>query len=429
MNNQYIYIVLFIIIGFSSCNLFETEIVEDRSSFFKIYPKGNINYNAINGDYLVNTNEGFLMGASLTPKLNNRLSHKIRVSHDGALIDRKNIENTIDTYTKIIASKNGQDFYSLGSYDSSIEGTTAEIIKTSLESSTYSELRFGISLEALDFSVFSKNSQEYIIVLIRDNSEFDNIKTTLILLDTNLKTIWKREFSFDETALVGFSVIPNEDTGNFIVLGRDNDYQLFIMQINEDGNLTNTRFFEEFGFEPIHFPQNPSIKPIYKPTLIDIGSHYIVIETGRLYEKNDNSLPFSSIYKVDKDLNNITRLDTDTKFSAVNTVQKLDNEILINGFLEDSTFAIKKLDGEGNLVTWANGEDFVTFDMNIEKLENGNIFSSSPTLGTYNDFFVPGNIVKTTDGGYAMIGTYGIFNGDDFESVMTLFKFRSDGSY
>ncbi len=420
MNNQHIYILLIIIIGFSSCDLFETNLVQDRSSFIKIYHKNNVNYNSINGDYLVSTNEGFLLGASLYPEANDRLNSQTRVSHLGKIIERKDIPSSLTRYKKIIPSNNNKDFYFLGSSGSQ---TQADIIRMSLDEIIPTEkLQFDASTSPIDFCILPNN---HLMVITKNSFDFPS-KLELTYLDENLNIIWEREFAFEDTAFLGLSIIYEEDTGHFLILGKNGAQKLFIMEVNEDGNLINTRFFEEFGFEPVSVPANTSIS--YEPTLLNMGTHYMVIETGRLYLKEDGS-PYSSIYQIDKDLNNITELETNTNFTSVNTVQKLDNEIIINGFLADSTFAIKKLDSNGNLTKWANGEDFVTFDMNIQELENESIFDSSPYLGSFNDFFIPGNIVKATDGGYAMIGTYGVFNGDDFESVVTLFKIRSDGSY
>ena len=424
MNNNTIYTLFFIIIGCSSCNLFDTDIEEDRSSFFKIYPNYS-SYNDINGDYLVNTDEGFLLGASFTPD-NSRLSNQIRVNHNGALINRKNIDGSFTTYKKIIPSNLDDSIYFLVS---PTDQNFSYLIKMALDDNQPgNKIQLGNdAIEPVDFWLLSNDN----LIVLTENHENDS-KLELTYLNSDLTVIWKREFALKDHGLHASNVIYDEETGSFIILGYEWDYKIFIAELNEDGNIVNTRFFEEFNFEPISYGLT---NPLYEPVLLNMGTHYMVVETGRNYIKEDDS-PYSSIYRISKDLNDVSRLGIDTKFTIVNTVQNIDNQILINGFI-DSVFAIKKLDSDGNLVTWTNNEDFVTFNLDIKSLRTNNpqgneIFNSNPAFSFSSgdtDFFKPGNIVKTTDGGYAMIGTYGIFNGDNFEPVVTLFKFRQDGSY
>jgi hypothetical protein len=424
MNNKNLYLLLLAIIGFSACDLFETTIEEDRSSFFKIYPTSNPSYDAIRGDYVINTKDGFLLGGSFSPQQSLSRSAYIQVSHEGALKERKNLDNIITQYIKIIPGSNQNDYYFLG--DNSLN-THAYAFKMPLNDiNAIKSYKFGEqpNRSSIDFSLLPNDN---LIVLTQNKFNFPS-SLELSYLDADLNLIWERKFGFENASFIGLSVLHDAASGNFTVLAKTGSNQLLMMKVNMDGNLLNTRFFEEFSFQPVTTNSANSPESIYKPVLLDMETHYLVVETGRSYTKSDNS-PYSSIYRIDKELTAISRLETDTKFRIVNTVQKLDNEVVINGFLDDSTFAIKKLNSEGEILNWGNGKSFVTFDMDLETLGDGEIFGASPQLGLYNDFFLPGNIVKTPDGGYAMIGTYGIFNGEDFETVMTLFKFRSDGSY
>jgi hypothetical protein len=427
MKSPYIYIFFLIILSFNSCNLFETKIEFNRDSFFSIYPKGSNNYSAINGDYVTKTSEGFLLGGSFSPVPDN-ITNQIRVSHIGNLINENILSNAFVSYKKILPTSNEQDFYMLGLNAMNSAMVLKMALADSLPSLSYS---YSSSITPIDFCVSSDNN---LTVLTQNNENFPAV-LMLTHFDENLNILWEREFTFDEVTPRGLNVVYEKTNNHFIVLAKVSlNQKLFLMDINEDGNLVNTRFFEEFNIGNITIPQtspdssNPSATRSYEPVLLDMETHYMVVETGRYYERNDN-LPYSSIYRIEKDLSNIIALEgINTNFSSVNTVQNLDNEIVINGFIDD-VFAIKKLDSDGKLIDWDTGESFVTFDMNLELLSEGEVFSSSPTLGNFDDFFIPGNIVKTTDGGYAMIGTYGLFNGEDFETVMTLFKFKSDGSY